>query len=246
MNIQILSDLHFEFLSPIDRQMLVRRLDPTDVDVLVLAGDIADYKVLPDALDAICGKYQGIPVLAVAGNHEGYKGSLEGLADIYLQAQIRNPNLRRLEREIVVIDYISFAGTTMWFRNHPMNATYQHMLADFSRISDSNRIYAENGEAEVWLNQVLQNGVDVVITHHMPSYELVAPKYRGNPDLNRFFVSPIADEINPEYLPRLWIYGHTHTPTVLERDGCRFVCNPLGYPTESNQGWSARCIEHLK
>ena len=58
MNVQLLSDLHIEFHQ--DRGAAwIDALDPTDVDVLILAGDIAEVKdeLLGDVLREFTDRY---------------------------------------------------------------------------------------------------------------------------------------------------------------------------------------------
>jgi predicted phosphodiesterase len=76
----------------------------------------------------------------------------------------------------------------------------------------------------------------VVITHHMPSHDLVDAQYRRDATsllVNGAFAAN-ADELILNYEPALWLYGHTHTPgrTMIGRTEC--VCNAYGYPNERN------------
>ena len=32
---------------------------------------------------------------------------------------------------------------------------------------------------------------------------------------------------------KCWIYGHTHTPSDVIKNGIPFLCNPIGYPDEN-------------
>src|SRR5579862_7134366 len=80
MKLQIMSDLHLEMHAD-QGAALLASLDPTDVDVLVLAGDITsarDYPALRNVFEPLAGKYRH--VLYVPGNHEYYKTSPEVVA----------------------------------------------------------------------------------------------------------------------------------------------------------------------
>ena len=75
MKLQIMSDLHLEMHADRGRE-LIRGLDPTGVDVLVLAGDITTaryYEDLESIFKALVTKYRHI--LYIPGNHEYYKSS---------------------------------------------------------------------------------------------------------------------------------------------------------------------------
>src|SRR5258708_6266106 len=69
MILQLLSDLHFEMM--VDKgKSFINSLDPTGVDVLVLAGDIDSYKNIEDTLKAFAEKYQRS--IYLPGNHSFY------------------------------------------------------------------------------------------------------------------------------------------------------------------------------
>jgi predicted phosphodiesterase len=70
-----MSDLHFEMRADGGAE-LIRELDPTGVDVLVMAGDITmarHYADLESVFKPLVRKYRHI--LYVPGNHEYYKSS---------------------------------------------------------------------------------------------------------------------------------------------------------------------------
>ena len=52
--IQLLSDLHLEFLDPYGRKAFLEALDPSGVDILILAGDICLASQLEQVLTAFC------------------------------------------------------------------------------------------------------------------------------------------------------------------------------------------------
>lgn len=77
---------------------------------------------------------------------------------------------------------------------------------------------------------------DIVISHHLPSYGSVHEKY-GDDTLNAAF----ATEMDVSGV-KLWMHGHTHEPFDYMKDGCRIVCNPRGYPGESNRKYELKEI----
>ena len=68
----------------------------------------------------------------------------------------------------------------------------------------------------------------VVITHHLPSYKMLNPKFVNSP-INTFFANNLDELIN--YVT-LWISGHSHSFTDIDIDGCRCIVNPMGYSSE--------------
>jgi predicted MPP superfamily phosphohydrolase len=90
MKLQIMSDLHFEMHADGGAE-LIRELDPTGVDVLVMAGDITMARHYPDLASVfkpLARKYRHI--LYVPGNHEYYTSSPREVAR----------NLARLTKEL--------------------------------------------------------------------------------------------------------------------------------------------------
>jgi len=69
----------------------------------------------------------------------------------------------------------------------------------------------------------------VVITHHLPSYQLIADKYQKHPNIN-FYAS------NLEYLVEkadIWCCGHSHSLKYATIGNCQCYLNPVGYSHES-------------
>lgn len=66
----------------------------------------------------------------------------------------------------------------------------------------------------------------MVVTHHAPSFQSIAPMYRQD-SLTPAFAS------NLDYLMGepicLWIHGHVHHSNDYEINGTRIVSNPRGY-----------------
>ena len=83
---------------------------------------------------------------------------------------------------------------------------------------------------EIIEEQILESPLPIVmLTHHMPSYDLIDEKYK-TPSMSKYnqcfasncskyFVHPI----------KCWLYGHTHKPKVAIINGIKFGCNPKGY-----------------
>jgi Icc-related predicted phosphoesterase len=114
-------------------------------------------------------------------------------------------------------------------------------LNDFFQIEEFEPwVYEQNHRTVQWLRRVVRPG-DVVITHHLPTPNAVAPHFSDNP-LNPFFVCDVEDIIRKKR-PALWIYGHTHGSADFQLGDTRLVCNPLGYVgTEQNAEFDDRCV----
>jgi hypothetical protein len=71
-----------------------------------------------------------------------------------------------------------------------------------------------------------------MITHHLPSYDLIDEKYKtvNLNSVNQCFASNTDNLIKEPII--LWIFGHTHQPTEKIINGIKCVANPIGYPNE--------------
>jgi len=152
MKVAVASDLHLEF-GPLELQ------NDENADVLVLAGDICvarDLKQrdvygvmegtrssrLHDFFQNVSEKFKH--VVYVAGNHEHYDGDF---ATTYtkLKANLAYlSNVYVLDKEVKVIDDVTFIGGTMWTdMNNRDPLTMFHiksMMNDFKGVENSNRV----------------------------------------------------------------------------------------------------------
>ena len=233
MKLHVLSDLHTEFSD----------FDPpdTDVDVVVLAGDIG---VGAGGIEWAAREYRDVPVVYVPGNHEFYGHDVR---DVKSLSDAAPPNVRVLNDRSCQIDGARFLGTTLW-TDFKFNGegeawfsrqTAKSLIDDFSSIRYGNRLFTTEDSVHLhrasvhWLVSELERefpGPTVVVTHHLPSSLSVAKQYNGDP-LNPAFASRLEGIIE-KYKPEIWIHGHTHVPCDYEVFGTRVVCNPRGYPGE--------------
>jgi len=224
LRIQVLSDLHLEF-HPDQGDAFVAELDPTDVDVLVVAGDLTIDKFLFNTLVQLSDLFP--QVLMVCGNHEYYKSNRGRVHRKLEKAQARLSNFHWLHETAVTIDGQRFIGTTLWFSEDPLSVTYEHRLNDFLVIQGFRQwVYEANGKAVRWLQRTIE-ATDVVVTHHVPAFKGQGSRWKGS-ELSRFYVTDLTKEI--EHLqPKLWCYGHTHDSQDFHIGATRLVCNPFGY-----------------
>ncbi len=231
--LQLLSDIHLEhhadggigFLSSLE----------TDVDIMVLAGDICGASQLPNVLKWFGARFP--QVLYVTGNHE-YYGS--DFATVHQRLEDIPTNVHWLQNKSIWLGGVHFCGTTLWFEDHSDLAPHKHRLNDYKMIGDFvPRVYAEHAAAVHFLSTAIRP-YSVVITHHVPTSLAIPSRFRGSP-LTGFFVSDMAHI--PE-VPRLWMFGHTHDSfDAVGPRGTRFLCNPTGYPHEkASPGYQKECV----
>ena len=233
MKIQIASDLH---LNPLESRFPgYRVVEPTDADVLVLAGDIHRATRVFDVFED-----WPVPVVYVHGNHDLYDAEYAEAVEKMRAASVGS-NVHFLEGDDYVLDGVRFLGCCLWtdyalypgqqdaamseagpkMRDHSaIRAAQDHFTpADALRIHQRSR---------AWLQSQLEkpfNGPTVVVTHHGPHPNSVHSRYAGML-LNAAFVSdltPLFGKMD------LWIHGHVHDSFDYEVAGTRVVANPRGY-----------------
>ena len=230
IRVQVLSDLHFEFHRD-GGESFLQELDPADVDVLVLAGDVCvGVPHLQQVLPRLAEIYPDI--VYVFGNHELYHSSFKEFRQ-KLKSLDGIRNLHILDSKTVVIKGQRFVGTPLWFPDEVGNDLWANAIADFEEIEGYDEVvYQENRLSRRFLEWNLTSD-DIVVTHYLPSERSVDPDFLNSP-LNRFFVCPMDDLID-KIQPKLWIHGHTHKSMDYLAGNTRIVCNPLGYPHEINR-----------
>lgn len=224
--VQIVSDLHTEFWG----EASLDSLETVGVDVLVVAGDLTSFPLLETSLERLARRYAEVPVVYVLGNHELYDASPAEAKAAVARVAARCSNLHALDGTAVTVEGLLFAGGTLWFPHDPAFDRHRRGMSDFQVIDDFEPwVYEENARHVAFLAG-LERTPDVIVTHHLPVASLTATKWLGSP-LNRFFVGD-AEAVLARHAPKLWLFGHTHDPIDVTRDGTRFVCNPRGYPGE--------------
>lgn len=230
MQIRLISDLHFETQEDGGRSF-VDGLDPAGCDVLVVAGDLTKQTagIIP-AISMLCQRFPR--VVYVCGNHE-YYGADRGKVNTALRiAQQRNPNLRHLNNDILVIDGQRILGSTLWFPQTKLARLQAAVWSDFRAIRGFSKwVYEENQKAVTFFRRELREG-DIVVTHHLPTFLSVHPKYAASVE-NCFYVTDL-EELITERKPALWMHGHTHESMDMRIGSTRVVCNPFGYVGDLN------------
>ncbi|MCX7049141.1 MAG: metallophosphoesterase [Candidatus Sumerlaeota bacterium] len=263
MRLLVLSDLHLEFGCFIPR--------PTDVDVVVLAGDTdVGVKGIENARQLWPDK----PIIYVLGNHEFYGHRIPRLID-QARRVAQGTNVYLLENDSVVLDSVRFLGCALWtdFLLFGLSERWRAMQAARQAISDFYSIRTDEGqvftpaisieyhqESLRWLMNTLQEPAaqsklgaqsksasqsisaypTVVVTHHCPSECSVAACYQRDL-VSAAFASRLSDLVAASGA-RLWIHGHTHDPFDYMIGSTRVVCNPRGYPFESDKGFNRSLI----
>lgn len=237
MKIQYASDLHLEFRE----NAHYLKETPLEVtgDVLVLAGDIGylgddNYSKHP-FWDWASSHY--LQVIVVPGNHEFYKFyDLETMHNGW-SLEIR-PNVHCCYNCVIALaEDIDLIVSTLWSKIAMQDAYYTECcVSDFRRImmGDATLSWARfNAEHERCFEFIKESVAKskarhiIVATHHVPSFALMDPQYRGS-NLNGAFTVELGYYIEESPI-EYWIYGHSHRniDAVIGHTQC--VSNQLGY-----------------
>lgn len=238
IRLQYASDLHLEFA---ENGSYIKH-HPLQVtgDILVLAGDIGylgdDNYSLHPFWDWASDNYEHVVV--VPGNHEFYK--MYNIDTLYngWTLDIRS-NVRCYYNSVIPISRrTEIVATTLWSKIRQQDAYYtETAISDFRRIRCGGDIPLNwtrfNMEHDKCLN-FLKDSISrskmehiIVVSHHVPSFELLAPEFKGSP-LNGAFTVELADYIISSPID-YWIYGHSHRniDKVIGKTNC--ITNQLGY-----------------
>lgn len=238
MRLQLCSDLHGEFMQSVDLQRcFVRELAkgnrPKDT-ILVVAGDISTGIGIVPWLEAMCGTYHH--VVAVFGNHDFYRSNICEFPNRVAEATIGLTNLTILDNSFDVVDDVMFMGGTLWSDcwgcAHLYASVSDYMAIEGAngspiRTQDTLMLHDETVGFLYRAMRKMPQMKRVVVTHHMPSYRMVAPGF-ANSELNPFFASHL-DSMIELGKPDIWVCGHTHTSARTRIGSTELYCNPYGY-----------------
>lgn len=238
MRISYLSDTHLDFHQ--DRGVsFLQSLEVPETDLLVIAGDMCDLPLVDPtyALNTLCNKAPH--VLYVLGNHEYYHSTPKKTEDHIFGIASKFSNLTVAgQPKMFTLNGVKFLAGTMWFQDLPDNILYKKYLNDFYQINLLEpRIYYDHKD----FVKALEQRPEVVVTHHLPSYRSVDPKFAGS-IINRFFVGEELEKKIEKYKHRAWIHGHSHEQVRYRINGCQIVSNPFGYPNEVKANWKVETI----
>ncbi len=238
MRIQYISDLHLEFYNKLPDEFIKR-----EADILCIAGDIGyPYSsIYEEYLLKVSETFR--KVFLITGNHEYYNArgnrhhTMEEIENRIRQIikTMKLNNVTFLDNEYEDYEGYRFVGSTLWSKVEKPVVDY--CINDFRVIKEmSVDLYNELHEVS---REFLKSSVItesqlpvIVMTHHLPSFQLVAEEYKDCTGLNKYFASK-SDDLFVSTI-KAWIYGHTHIGSDrMSKIGIRFVCNPIGYRGEN-------------
>jgi len=276
MKIALASDVHLEF-GDLD-------FDNTDnADVLILGGDIcvgADmaqrdpYNTMGEEyrsnrfhafFERCCERFPH--VIFIVGNHEHYHSDFVKTIPHFKDVLGYLKNLHILEKEIFVLDDVTFIGGTLWTDMNRRDIRTLHeisrMMNDFRCVDNSAKLADQRGwggrftttdaaddhDAMVaFVRATVETdpaGRYVVVGHHAPSRLSTHPKYAHDTIMNGGYSSELDDFILDHPQIKLWTHGHTHEDFDYCIGSTRILCNPRGYINyeERADTWRLKTVE---
>ena len=240
MLIRYISDIHLEFFKPKAVKKLIELIPLAQPnEICVLAGDIGIiHSNLPNYdmfMKFISNTFK--KTFVITGNHEYYcnKYTIDETNDIMTTYFKQYTNISFLNNQYEIYDNYCFIGSTLW-----SNITdFRYKINDVHKIPNFNCLkYNELNKfcVDFIKDSIEKNDNCVVITHHMPSESLIHPKYKTL-ELQLYSKWFFCDmdsiiQTNKNKI-KVWIYGHTHMPSVNLIHNIPIVCNPIGYPNEN-------------
>jgi Icc-related predicted phosphoesterase len=266
VKIWLLSDLHQEFMrDPAAAANPHTRFDPAvnapeEFDVVVLAGDI--NVPLTSSLRWISERFAGVPVIAVAGNHDFYSDPSSPFTMVEMRKRgadlAGGLGIYLLDDSSVEIDGVRFVGGTLWtdfssvgygdLRAKIAEAAGRFGMNDYKRIKRESAMHpgkrkrirpedtiAAHRDTRAFLESEFArpcNRPTVVVTHHAPHPQSLDGRHRGRLD---WCYSSDLTPMLAEYGPDLWLHGHIHNAVNYSIGGTRIVSNPRGYAFDASE-----------
>lgn len=249
MLIDIVSDLHLNDVNSLSKDFYT-----ANAPVLAIVGDVCEERELMSMLPVFKRMSETWDrVLYVLGNHEYYNGFMDSTPEYFRNTLSRFDNIHVLDNDAVSIDGVSFVGTTLWSdmdKNNPITKQRcQRGINDYYVIHPSMKNLSFRSKAitpddtvtlfnksVAFIDEMLwlftQAKKMVVLTHHAPSYQSIAPNFRTSP-FNGAFASDLERIMIDNPKIKLWVHGHCHTDMEYMVDQCRVVCHPKGYYGEN-------------
>lgn len=253
MLFRVMSDIHNEFShEESGRDYRVPELADDRKSILILAGDtgvLSRKRTWLGFLSQCAVQFKS--VFLVEGNHEWYHGNIE---KHFWRNAIAEHGLHNVHTGQVILEKerIAIIGATLWtdfFGGNPIAMfDVSQGLNDYRLIKvgvEYRRLRPEyllalHHKQKKWLFENVDHYAGlgytiIVVTHHHPSLQGIAPAYR-NDLLNAAYVSDLEKEVLPRKID-YWICGHCHTAMEYSIGETRVICNPKGYPHEYGNGF---------
>ena len=273
MKIGLISDLHTD-VTPLNKELIPHLIDAVkaaELDVLVLAGDLARHLVqLSETLNAFQLADLACEKLFVPGNHDIWAIETPNVTSEQkcgiISELCHECGFHPLMDIPFVKEQIGFCGTIGWYdysfgpegydfsdaqytEKELMGAVWNDKR--YAKWADTDRVVARRFETELE-TQIASVRDDVsriiVVTHHVPFRECI--RYRGELpwDFFRAFMGSkqLGTQCLQESLVTHALFGHTHQALDMQICSVRAISAPVGYlheePAVGLQAYAAQCL----
>jgi len=226
MNIQIISDLHLDY----NVNIPFNRFFIPSADYLIIAGDLCSSSYYGTNEFLAIYKDAFKKIIYIPGNHEYYGNTFEDSTFIFKH---EFDNVIYTNNHTIIIDDVRFICTTLWSGADFMVTS---MINDYRQIRCFD-IVVENEAHKYsvdWLNEELSkpfSGTTIIVSHHLPLYEVVSLRYKGN-KINSAFVSNQSALFRNHKID-YWIHGHSHDSNITNFGDSKIIRNAFGYGKEN-------------
>lgn len=227
-------------------------------DTLIIAGDLGHKNdQVIEFLKILKNRYYKY-IICVLGNHDYYLVEEEDLKQYDSDSFKRTTELIDainslediycLDGDIIEIEGIRFGGAMGWYDNSyakeyfkdssddiSINTLWEKFSLDYkhiARIKSYDDLYKQEYPKLLRTHQEC----DVFITHVNPSYKHEHINYVYHNNLTNCFFTFDGSTLAKNGSMKYWVFGHVHDAIEYELHGVKCICNPLGYPHESQYG----------
>jgi len=230
MKLQYFSDIHLEFLNS---TFGISRCIQNKAPILLLPGDIGNPRLplYEEFLSKVSGNFEKI--FLIAGNHEFYHGSVESTEQMIRSICKNYENIVFLQNSFEDYKGYRFVGSTFWSEiSNDEYLTNDFRMIDNFTINENNRLHFD---AKAFVKKMLLESPFpiIMLSHHLPSNQIVDPFYKKYENYQQCFSSN-SDELI-RFPIHSWVYGHTHRPYRGSINGVNLYCNPIGFRGENRK-----------
>lgn len=244
MNIQIISDIHLEFY---DDPKMADFVQPSAPNLLICGDFGIPYLDSYEKLIAECSdNFKNI--FLITGNHEYYQHKNDnpltmGETDTKIELIVQKyPNVHFLNNRCYELnDEYIILGSTLWSyvpRRNIYDALdyikdYEQIYYAYDKHIDPKYINKVHEQNVKWLKENISkfsNKKIIIMTHHLPSFQLIDEKYEGN-TVNCCFASDLDMLMKGNV--KYWFAGHTHSSFNKKINDTQCIGNPKGYYDEN-------------
>ena len=251
MKIRIASDLHVDLNTGyfnVTEQEIIDKLNLDCMDMLILAGDVAEFPKNLEFVDKIMAQYPKLKIIEVPGNHLYYSCVKSGrtMKEIDMACKLHaeiNDNYYFLNKNKVKINDVTFIGAIMWTKlgerwsyikqiATSLNDFRSVLVARDKLITPTDMIKrCENARKFICSTLNKTDGKCIVITHHAPFFEYMSPISHA------FGINLDSSLCRLKNFPIAWVYAHTHVnkDKILKYKNGEIKCitNQLGYMSDN-------------